>query len=181
MKRLEVEALEFKGLLKRVSITKRRSAHEMASITFRGKFAELEIGATTLVFSARGDWNGQATFPAAMVVALREYPPTGELIVIEYADKKIKVGNFAMGASWNRAVAKRLTIPEDADWPDVLLALRDMSKAQASLPFETSRRLNAERELNKRIANAASELAPLGITQSDLRALVEVRFLEAKR
>lgn len=116
-----------------------------------------------------------------MIVALREYPPTGNPIVIEYKDEKITVGNFTMGANWNTAVARRITIPKDADWPDVLLASNEMSKAQASLPIDSMRRRTAQTELNNRIARAASELAPLGITQSDIRALVEVRFLEMKR
>ena len=180
MKRLEVDAKEFKALMKRVSISKRNSAHELATIAFRKGFGELEVGATTLMFHADGDWKGQATFTAAMLVAVREYPPSGDPIVIEYADEKITIGNFKMGATWHTAVAKRIVIPDEADWPDVLLATLQMSKAQALLPTESARRRAAYQELNKRIARAASELAPLGITQSDLRALIEVRFLENK-
>ena len=65
MKRFEVDAKEFRALMKRVGISKRKSAHELATITFRKGFGELEVGATTLTFYADGDWKGQAKFTAA--------------------------------------------------------------------------------------------------------------------
>ena len=116
MKRLEVDAKEFRALMKRVSISKRKSAHELATITFRKGFGELEVGATTLTFHADGDWKGQATFTAAMLVAVREDPPIGDPIVMEYADEKITIGDFKMGATWHTAVAKRIVIPNEVDW-----------------------------------------------------------------
>jgi hypothetical protein len=179
-KSLSVDLKEFVALLKRISLTRKRASSESATLTFRKGFAELQIGAMTLVFHATGNWGGEARFPSTMMVALKKVPPSGDPVTITFDKGQIAIGSFKMSADWSRAMPNRVVIPDDAEWTDLLLAARELKDGSAWTPKLRQRILNAQGELAKRIGRAAVELAPLGITQSDLRALIEVRFLEKR-
>ena len=174
MYRLDVAASDFRLMLKQVKVHKITAARIEAGLSFGEGAAKLEVGSMGIRFYAKGEWPGEARFSASLVYALKHYPPIGD-VAITYDNHALTIGTSKVAATWNACIAEGATIPDDADWVATLvIAARERGfRRDHGSSLHTARR-----ELARRIAHAADELAPLGITQSDLRALVEVRLLE---
>lgn len=177
MYQLTVLAGDLRQVLQQLKIRKTTAARTVATLSFKDQYGCLEYANARHVFHATGDWPGEARFSASAVYALKHYPPTGPELLIQCDGGTISIGSMRVGADWFHATAEAPNIPLDADWVTVLIMTSKAPHLRRSDPYPVSA---AEFELSRRIARAADELSPLGITQSDLRALVEVRLIERR-
>lgn len=175
---LLVARADLLGVLKKLSIRQRGAVGELASLSCSHGIAAIDVGSSTHTFRAQGRWGGEARFAASVLVALKKFPPVGDPVEISFDKNELQIETLKVGASWSSLVVEKAVLPDDSDWVQTLLAARDQQGITRPRYFEDRLR-TAQRELNKRIGRAALELSPLGITQSDIQALVQVRFLES--
>ena len=176
MYRLDVVSSEFRLMLKQIKVYKFEAARTQAATSFHDGAGKLEIGSTSVRFYANGVWPGEARFSASLIYALRHYPPRGD-VAITCDGRSLVIGSSKVAATWHSCTPTDAIIPDDADWVSTLVLAATEDGLRRDFGSSVHK---AERELARRIARAAAHLAPLGITQSDVRALVEVRMLERR-
>jgi hypothetical protein len=168
------------GLQKFRTRRRRFRASEKALFAFDGRFLSIEALDVVVVAQANGVWPGVASVGVQFVVALARVPPTGEgTIEIACRDNHLKVGSLTVGCEWQPVSHSLLKLPAAPDWIEALSLKYRGTRGQILAGGHNFSIERAERKLHKVVARAAKLLAPLGVTQQDLRVLVDDRL--AKR
>ena len=168
---LQVGRVEFKKACK--IFTPKRLSLTRALLTFDSDLLSIKSGAHTAVMRASGTWHGYASFSGNILRAIATMPPPGDPITIAYADGHLLVGSMTASCDWS--VVKPLP-PVDAD-ALVLLDLLALARVSAEEPkgSDLPKRIRAVdvRTCERRIQSAAAQMADLGVTETELRLLVE--------
>ena len=145
-------------------------------LSFENDFLFIESGEITKVTRAEGEWHGRATFSAEILRALATVPPSQDPIPISYADGHLLVGSMTVMCQWT-SVSKVLV--QDLVNPglvDMLALARTMPRHEVLGTPLGKRIRSAVEKAERRIKNAAGQLADLEVTESEIRNLVEARI-----
>ena len=164
--------------------TRRRKfrSTEKALFGFDGRFFSIEALDVVVVAKADGVWPGIASAGASFVVALAQVPPVGDPVDpvrIACKDQHLRFGSLTIGCEWQPVSHTLLKLPAAPDWIEALSLKYCGTRAHilaGGYNFDIEK---AERKLGKLVARVTKLLAPLGVTEQDLRLVVEDRL--AKR
>jgi len=161
--------------------TRRRKfrSTERALIGFDGRFLSIEALDVVVVAKAEGVWPGVASAGVSLVVALAHSPPVGEPVRVTYVDQHLRIGTLTVGCDWQPTSHTLLRLQAAPDWIEALSLKYRGTRAQILARGYQVDIEKAERKLNRLVTRAYNLLAPLGVTQHDLRALIDDRL--AKR
>jgi len=152
--------------------------HERALLGFDGASLTIEARDTVCFVQAVGTWTGTARAPATLVAALAACPPVGDRIEVVYDGRHLRLGPLKVEADWVPISTTLQRALPAADWVQGI-ALR-YSKPRGQLmreglvPTVTA----AERKLAQLVRRTARSLAPTGVSEDDVRELVECRLAE---
>ena len=167
---LQVGRAEFKKACK--VFTSKRLELKRAHIKFESGLLSINSGAYTAVMRAAGTWHGHASFSGNLLRAIATAPPMGDPITIAYADGHLLIGSMTVTCDWSLAEPLAAV---DAD-ALVLLDLLALARAPIAEPkgSDLPKRIRAAvRSSETRIRSAAAQLADLGVTEAEVRLVVE--------
>ncbi len=147
-------------------------------LSFENGFLFIESGEITKVTRAKGEWHGRATFSPEILRALAMVPPSHDPIPISYADGHLLIGSLTVICDWTnvgKALVQDLVNP---GLVDMLAPARTMPRLEIiGTPLGRSLR-GAVEKTERRIKNAAGQLAELEVIESEIRTLVEARIAD---
>jgi hypothetical protein len=113
-----------------------------------------------------------------MLFALAKFPPEEESVSVQCDGEKLRIGPLTVGCKWQAVSHTLMKLPAVPDWVEALSL-----KYRASRPQILAEKLDfdikvAEHKLGLLIKRVARPLAPLGVTQDDIRQLIERRLEE---
>lgn len=174
--RLEVSRAAFVEELRRMTrLLGRRNAGEALFIFDVGRLL-LRVGGAEFAVPANGHWAGEARASTSLLHALAKVPPARDPVVIEIRSGRLCIAGSSVPCRWQPPGLAVIEVPLDLDLRGRLeLGLahpQEVLENSGIAPLIT----DARAEMNRCIAAAARQLAPLGITSADLRALVAARL-----
>lgn len=172
---LQVALPEFRAATKPFSAKRRKLG--TALLACEGGFLSIESGDITVVMRAEGHWGGRARFAPEILRALATVPPTQNPVIIGYADGHLLVGGMTIPCKWQETGIGADGIPLGAGLMDLLvldLGIRRVDATGSSLTAERIRK--ARQSADRRIRSAAKSLNELGVTEDEIRALVETKI-----
>lgn len=172
---LQVSGAEFKLATK--VFTPKRLKLGQALFAFDDGFLSIESGEATAVMRATGDWHGRATISPEALRALATVPPAGEPIIISYADGHLLIGSLTIPCRWQLVSEAFVCDLENPDLIDLLVLERTIPRAELKATPLGRRIKAAVQRTEQRIQKAMSQLADLGITEDEIRALVEGKLV----
>lgn len=170
---LQVSLKEFKLATK--PFTRKRLQLGPVLLAYEGRFLSIESGEVTVVMHAEGEWHGRAMFSPQVLRALAMVPPACDPIPISYADGHLLIGSMTITCEW-RIVGQAFL--QDLENPSIidLLALESTLPRAEIKGTELGKRVQSARQkAERRIKNAAAQLADLEIEEAEIRRLVSAR------
>lgn len=140
---------------------------------------EIECGSVKISLPAQGEWQGIARTSWTVIRSVMGAPPLNDPIPISYAENTLMIGSMSMQCRWS---ARDQPSVENIDNPTLLdlIALdRLLSLDEAKLRGVEQQVRQARLQYRRRLAKAAEQLEPLGVTESELRVLVESKISPA--
>jgi hypothetical protein len=171
---LQVSLKEFKLATK--VFTRKRLQMGPVLLAYEGGYLSIESGEVTVVMHATGEWHGRATFSPQVMRALAMVPPAQNPIPIAYADGHLLIGSMTITCDWNIVGEAFVRDLENPSIIDLLALERTLPRAQIKGSELGKRIRSAQDKTERRIRNAAAQLADLEITEAEIRALVEARI-----
>jgi len=153
-------------------------ATDKATVAYADGFVIINALDRGFVARAAGLWPGIAQAGASMVMALARVPPIGDEIRVRFAEGKLRIGSVGVAAQWMPASSALLDVPAAPDWAGALSLKFRVPPPEAVARGYTSQIAEAERKLGLLLARVTRLLSPLGVTEDDLRTLVERRISE---
>ena len=125
---------------------------------------------------AEASWAGRLCIPAAQIAVLARHLPAGDQVMIRVQPGKYSVAGLTLPATWHdKSIGDVIEVNENAE----LLELLRLSRTQ---PAETIAQsglakivADAEQRLETILKRAVITLRPLGITEEDLRKILDAR------
>jgi hypothetical protein len=155
---------------------------QKAAIGFDGRFFSIKAANRVIVAHARGTWPGVAYVRSNAILAIALAPPDGEPVRVSCDGKRLRTGSFSVVCAWQPVSMTLLSLPGVPDWLEALSREYRSGRTQACVQGRTDRRVvKSEQQLASLISNAAKSLAALGITEQDVRSLIESRLARRKR
>lgn len=173
---LKISGYDLRSGLKKIRFPRKIKPSQKAILAFDGRFFSLEGLDCTVVTNAEGVWPGVAEVGAQVLFALAKFPPVEELVAVHCDGEKVRIGPLTVGCKWQSVSHTLLKLPAAPDWVEALSLKYRASRAQIladKLEFDIEM---AERKLRTLIKRVAKSLAPLGVTQDDVRLLIEQRL-----
>ena len=146
---------------------------QLALISCDSGFMAVEVEGQAIVIHADGEWNGRAIIGARYLVALHRSPPIENPIVIRYADDRLRISTLSIPCDWSKVSDAFIQRTENPTMLDLLAFDRAMPRAEIYATGIAGRIIFAKKEAPKLTKKAARILAPLGISEGELAALVE--------
>jgi hypothetical protein len=180
--RLQISLGEFKLALKPFA-AKRLKLTEVL-VAFEGGFLSFESGDVKAVMRATGNWSGRACFSPEILRAIATVPPSENPIIVSYAQNHLLLGGLTIKCKWHEGRK------DDDAWVDIRAALEpsiiDVLAMERSAPRVKAAGIakkvrSANEKMERRIKTASSQLVDLGISESEIRALVEQKIVERIR
>jgi hypothetical protein len=150
---------------------------QKAAIAFDGRFFSIKASNRVIVAHAEGTWPGLAYVRSNAIIALALAPPDAEPIRICCDGKRITFGTYAVVCGWQPISATLLSLPATPDWVEALS--RGYRSSARNSPCDTTARsitAKSEQQLARLVAQAVKTLSELGITEQDIRSLIEKRL-----
>ena len=145
-------------------------------LSFENGFLFIESGDITKVTRADGEWHGRATFSPEILRALATVPPSQDPIPISYADGHLLIGSMTVMCDWTRVSKPLVQDLVNLGLVDMLALARTMSRHEIiGTPLGRKTR-GAVEKAERRIKNAARQLADLEVTEAEIRNFVEARI-----
>jgi hypothetical protein len=151
---------------------------QKAAVAFDGRFFSIKAANRVIVAHAQGTWPGLAYVRANVVIAMAMAPPEGEPVRVSCDGKRLRFGSFAVMCAWQPISATLLSLPAAPDWVEALSREYHACRAQATLGGNPPDRLRSEQQLARLVSRAARPLAALGITEEDIRSLIQRRLAQ---
>jgi hypothetical protein len=168
---LNVVQPEFKDAL---SIFNRRGARlGPVLMVFEGGFLSFESGDRTAVMRAEGEWHGRAIFRAEILRAIAAVPPSMNPIPISYAESRLLIGGMTIKCDWTLAGHTFIQELEQPSLMDLIVMERVIHRAELGSSERGKQIRAATRLLDRRVIKSAEFLSDFGVTESEIRALVE--------
>ena len=171
---LSVALDDFK--LSTTPFAKRRAKLGIVLLAYEGGYLSIESGDIKVVMNAEGEWHGRASFSAEILRALATVPPSINPLVFEYEDGYLRIGATKIPCEWEMVSATFIENLEKPSLLDLLALEKTMPRVEiggTELGKEVKKaRMRAERK----ISNAAKQLAELEISEADIRNLLDKKL-----
>ena len=155
---------------------------QKAVIGFDGRFFSIKAANRVIVAHANGTWPGLAYVRPNAIVAMALAPPEGEPVQVSCDGKRLKFGSFTVMCAWQPVSVTLLSLPGAPDWLEALSREYRASRTQSLLDGSSDYRvIKSEQQLARLVSRAAKPLAALGITENDIRSLIEKRLALRQR
>jgi hypothetical protein len=171
--RLEVDGNHVRQALRQFRIPRKYPPSEKASLAFDGQYFSIIMLDCAVAMSAQGSWPGTAEVSAKAMEALLRFPPSGNSLEVVCDGKQVRIGTLQVSCVW-RPVSHTLSkLPGAPDWIEALSLKYRATHAQIREARLDERIRKADRQLEKLTSRVAKSLAPLGVTEQEVRDLVE--------
>lgn len=171
---LTVVQPEFKDVLK---IFRPKSVQKgPVLMSYEGGFLSIESGGSTAVMRAEGEWHGRATFRPEILQALAHVPPTMNPIPISYAENHVLIGSLTIPCLWELQGSSMIYELENPSLLDLVVLERFIPRAELHATERGKQIKSAVRTMERRVANAQKSLLDFGVTEADLKGLVEQKI-----
>lgn len=171
---LQLSLAEFKRATK-VFIPKRLKLGP-ALLAFENGFLSIESGEVTAVMRATGEWHGRATFSPQTLRAIATVPPSQDPLTISYADGHLLIASMTIACEWHPVSERLIHNLENPSLFDLLVMERTLPRAEIKSTELGRRVTDAAKDAEKRIRKAASQLADLHVTETEILALVDSKI-----
>ena len=176
---LRVTLPDFKRALKFFRRYDKGNPGPEALISCDGGYMAVEVEGQAIVIHADGEWNGRAIIGSRYLAALHYSPPLENPVVIRYAEDRLRVSTLSIPCRWSKVSDTFIRRTENPSMLDLLAFDRAMPRAEIYSTGIAGRIIFAKKEAPKLTKKAARMLAPLGISEGELVALVE-RHIQAR-
>jgi len=171
---LELPLTEFRRATK--VFTRKRLVFGPALLSFEAGFLSIESGETTAVMRATGEWHGRATFSPNALRAVAAVPPVQDPLNIAYADGHLLIGSVTAPCEWRLLGQAMIHDFERPSLMDLLVLERTLPRVELAGSNLGRRVRAAVPRADLRIRKAAAQLAEFGVTETEIRALVEAKI-----
>jgi hypothetical protein len=150
-----------------------------AVFSFGDGLLSIQMDGMTVSAAAEGGWNGEARVSSIAMLSLAGGLPEADPLRVWVEENRLHVGSFSAPCVWQESGGSRIDWPIN---PSLSEALRlrfhhtDEEIARSGLASVVEA---AEREQDRRIAQAAAILVPLGVGAADLRRMVDESLKKA--
>lgn len=175
---LTVDRYDLSEGLKHFEIRRKVRPSQKAILGFDGRFFSMEALDRVIVAKAEGTWPGIAYVSATFVVALARVPLAVDSVVVTCDGERLRLGPLTVSCTWQPVSHTLLKLPAAPDWVEALSLKYRARRSQILTDGYEFDIENAERKLTKLIIRVAKPLAPLGVTEQDIRSLIEGRLAE---
>lgn len=152
---------------------------QKAVVGFDGRFFSIRAANRVIVAHAQGTWPGLAYVRANVIIAMALAPPTGEPVRIWCDGKRVRFGSFVVMCAWQPISATLLSLPAAPDWIEALSREYRTGRGQTVVDgAKVGRLVKSEQQLARLVSRAAKPLAALGVTEEDIRSLIERRLAQ---
>ena len=146
---------------------------EPALMAFFDGYLSIESKGAVAVMHAEGDWQGRATFSGTVLHALVMAPPTQDPLVISYAEGHLLIAGMTIPCEWSNSGPALFDEVANPDLLDLLAIALSLPRAEARSPVWRAKTGPALKERDRLIRLAARHLEKLGVSEIDIRALVD--------
>lgn len=147
-----------------------------ALMSYEGGFLSIESGEVTAVMRAAGEWHGRATVSPNILRAVATVPPIQDPLTIAYADSHLLIGGMTAACKWSLVSQAVIHDLEHPALLDLLVLERTLPRAELRGSNFGRRIMVAVPRAELRIKKAMAQLAELGVTEADVRELVEAKI-----
>jgi hypothetical protein len=158
----------------------KRHAPGQVLLAYEGGFLSFESNEVKTVMRAKGCWEGRASFSAEIMRALAMVPPSQNPVTISYAQDHILIAGMTIACSWDSGCDDDIDIlVDEALNPSIIdfLAMdRTARRAKVGQSGISQKIRGAKQKMERRIKNAYAQLSDLGITEQEIRSLVEAKI-----
>ena len=159
--------------LKRFRAMQTARKSERAHFAFDGAFLTVDALGCAFGVRATGSWPGTARCSTSTIAALAAVPPEGVEVALSYEQRRLRIGTLTVASEWTPVSGALLALPAAPDWVEAL-SLKYRVHRSKLLHSGCLKEVDAaEAKLDATIAKATKPLAPLGITEADVRKLVD--------
>ena len=173
--RLTIALAEFKSAMK--LFARKNIKLGPVLLAYEGGFLSVESGEVVAVMRATGSWNGRAFFNPAVLQALAKVPPSINPVPLAYADEHLLLASMTIPCRWE--VASKALVAEllNPSMLQLLAMARTIPRAEIR-GTELGKHISAAaRTAERRITSVAKQLDELGLSEDDIRQLVETRVV----
>ena len=175
---LSVNGNDLRNGLVHFKTRRKIKSYEKAVLAFDGRYLSIEALDKVLVAGADGIWPGIAYVTSGVVVAFASAPPAGDRVVFSCDGERVRLGSLTVGCKWQPVSHTLMRVDAVPDWIEALSLKYRVHRSEMVSGKHKAAIAEAETKLRKLIGQVAKKLAPLGITEGDLRSLVEERLVE---
>lgn len=147
-----------------------------AVVRFSGGKLHVSCGGAQFSTPATGRWPGEARVSASLWVALAKVPPTQDPLSMTVRDGRLRVGTSSAPCRWQKEGLARVEVPVGATLLDILRlgAQHDPETLRQSGVAQTVAQARADAD--RKLAQAARTLTPLGIGLVQLHAMLDLQI-----
>ena len=149
-----------------------------ATIGFDGTYLTVEANVVTFLAHAVGAWPGNAIVNDSLVHALAAVPPVDDPVIVTCDGEQLHFGPLKVTCKWQPVSSSLLAVPVQREWIESLALKYTLPRGRIIAQGLGAELNAAERRLATLIRRVAKSLAPLGVTVSDVEALVDRRLAE---
>jgi len=171
---LELTLAEFRHATE--IFTPKRRKLGPALLAFEGGFLSIESGEATAIMHAKGEWHGRAKFSPQSLRAIATIPPNQDPLTISYADGHLLIGNMTIACEWHTVGKALIQNLENPSLFDLLVMERTLPRSELKGTERGHRILNAVEQADARIRKAMTQLAELGVSETEIRDLIEAKI-----
>ncbi len=175
---LDVDLVDVTEGLKKFRIRRKVRPSEKAIVAFDGEYCSFEALNVAVAARATGTWPGIARFSASTLVALARCPPTIPPFAVRITGNTLTLGPMNVTCEWqpvSHVLTHALAAP---DWIQALGLKFTATRAQI-LAEKVNKQIDAaEHKLDILVRKVGKSLAPLGVTERDIRDLIGSRLAE---
>lgn len=140
---------------------------------YKDGFLFIRAGGSSFHIPAEGKWNRQARLNAKAITLLTNNLPEINPLPLTEMEDLLGIGNFRLKCHWEKPAAKLISIPINASLVHVLGLWQRYDQEEIERSGLEPTFWAADKERVRRIAAALEHLAPLGVTDEDLKTLVD--------
>lgn len=175
---LSVDLNDLREGLKKFTARQKIRPSDKAILGFDGRFFSIEALDVIIVAKAKGVWPGIARIGASVMIALAKVPPASGPVVVQIIGDRLKLGPLTVNCEWQPVSHTLLDLPSAPDWIETLSLKYRAPRSQIISKGWDKDIARAERKLTSLITKVGKSLTTFGVTEKDIRDLIERRMAE---
>lgn len=174
MKEVTILRKDLLEAFRRFRLVKAPKKAPEALVSMEGDSLCFSVGGVATYAKAAGSWSGEARIPGPFLLALARMPPPGDPVVVVVRDGRFHFGSLSVTCVEQDAWQSEIALPLDPSVGEILRVALSYPADRVEMAGLKKSVEDAWARAGKLIDQAATTLAPLGLTREDLRkALVE--------